>query len=71
MTILPILANIIVAVVISLLLWYAIQTIRKQGKEGGCGSCGKIEDGGEPSSACKGCAFASSCHIAKLNEEKK
>ena len=71
MFILPILANIIVAVIIVLLLWYAIQTIRKQQKQGGCGSCGKIDDDGEPTSACKGCAFSSSCHISHLKEEKK
>ncbi len=71
MSILQILANTLVAAVVSLLLWYAIQTIRKQQKKGGCGSCGDISDDGQQSSACKGCAFSNSCHIAQLNQEKK
>lgn len=67
----PILANIIVTAVIALLLWYAIQTIRKQKDEGGCGSCGKGDEEGEATSACKGCAFSSTCHIAHPSTEKK
>jgi len=70
MSILSILANIIVAVVISLLLWYAIQTLRKQ-KGGGCGSCGKLDEDGKTTSACKGCAFSSTCHIASKNDKKE
>jgi len=71
MFILRILANIIVAAIIALLLWYAIQTIRKQQKKGGCGSCGKLNDEGEPTSACRGCAFSSSCHVTQNKDEKK
>ncbi|NBK23526.1 MAG: FeoB-associated Cys-rich membrane protein [Spirochaetia bacterium] len=71
MSILAIFANIIVAVIVALLLWYAIQTIRKQQKEGGCGSCGKLDEDGEPTSACRGCAFSSSCHVVQQQEEKK
>ena len=71
MFILSILANIIVAAIVALLLWYAIQTIRKQQKEGGCGSCGKLDEDGEPTSACKGCAFSGSCHVVQNKDEKK
>ena len=67
----PIVANILVAVVIVLLLWYAIHTILKQRKQGGCGSCGKLDEKGEPTSACRGCAFASTCHIAHPQDEKE
>ncbi len=66
-----IVANIIIAASIIALLWYAIHTIRKQQKQGGCGSCGKLDEDGEPTSACRGCAFSSSCHIAHPNDEKK
>ncbi len=71
MSILPIIANILVAAIVALLLWYAIQTIRKQQKSGGCGSCGELDEKGEPSSACKGCAFSSSCHIAQMKKEEE
>jgi len=68
----PILANVLVAAVVVLLLWYAIHTIRKQQKKGGCGSCGELDDKGEPTSpACRGCAFSSSCHIAQQEKEGK
>ncbi|HAF85333.1 MAG TPA: hypothetical protein DCG32_02985 [Sphaerochaeta sp.] len=69
MSILQILANIIVAAIVALLLWYAIQTIRKQQKEGGCASCGKLDEDRESTSACKGCAFSSSCHIQEKKEK--
>jgi len=71
MSILSILANIVVAAIVALLLWYAIQTIRKQQKKGGCGSCGKLDEDGDPTSACRGCAFSSSCHIVQNKDEKK
>ncbi|MGB4406988.1 MAG: hypothetical protein WBI82_09040 [Sphaerochaeta sp.] len=69
MSILQILANIIVAAIVALLIWYAIQTIRKQKDEGGCGSCKKIGEDGKITSACKGCAFSSSCHIQEKKEK--
>ncbi|MBI9095313.1 MAG: FeoB-associated Cys-rich membrane protein [Sphaerochaeta sp.] len=71
MSILSILANIIVAAIVALLIWYAIQTIRKQKKEGGCGSCGKVDEDGKSTSACKGCAFSSSCHVVHEKQERK
>ncbi len=71
MSILVIFANIIVAVIVALLLWYAIMTIRKQQKSGGCGSCGKLDEEGEPTSACRGCALSGSCHVVHPNNEKK
>ncbi|HKL56906.1 MAG TPA: FeoB-associated Cys-rich membrane protein [Sphaerochaeta sp.] len=71
MPILAILANILVAAIVALLLWYAIMTIRKQQKKGGCGSCGKLDEDGEPTSACRGCAFSSSCHIAQQSKDEK
>jgi len=70
MFILRILANIIVTAIVALLLWYAIQSLRKQRKEGGCGSCGKQDADKESSSACKGCAFSSSCHVVQNKDEK-
>ena len=70
MSILQILANILVTAIVALLLWYAIMTLRKQQKGGGCGSCGKLDEDGEPTTACRGCAFSSSCHIAQPKKEE-
>lgn len=70
MSILPVLANIIVAAIIAVLIWYAIQTIRKQKDEGGCGSCGELDEEGKSPSTCKGCAFSSSCHMGHEKKEK-
>ena len=70
-TFIPILANIIVAAVIALLLWYALHTLRNRNDEGAWGSCGKGDEEGEATSACKGCAFSSTCHIAHPSTEKK
>ena len=71
MSILPIIANTIVAAIVALLLWYAIQSLRKQNKQGGCGSCGELDEEGEPTSACRGCAFSSSCHVAQKKDDTK
>lgn len=61
------LANILVAVVVVLLLWYAIQTIRGKGDDGGCGSC---SDDNKAGSACCGCEYANICHKTTIPPEK-
>lgn len=53
----PIISNIIVALIILLLIGFAIKTLHRQGKEENCASCGTKKN-----SACKGCKFADSCH---------
>ncbi|MFA6783906.1 MAG: FeoB-associated Cys-rich membrane protein [Sphaerochaeta sp.] len=57
-----ILSNIVVALLIILMLWYAVHTIRKQRKEDGCGSCKKNSAHSCPSSGCKGCSYSNKCH---------
>ncbi|HAP56317.1 MAG TPA: hypothetical protein DD633_10090 [Sphaerochaeta sp.] len=53
----PIISNIIVALIILLLIGFAIRTLHRQGKKENCASCGTKKN-----SACKGCKFADSCH---------